>query len=505
MRFTWLPAICLFFLSACSSPADPTLAAADRFQGFLDALPEPGPGFAIVAVSSDEVLISHVSGARRASTAAPMRADTPVYIASQTKAFMGLLAARLDADGVLSLDSTLADHWPDLVLPGDLDPADWTMRDLLSHEFPLRAPPVAVMEAYVGEVYARDYPRLLALYGEVREPGFSYSNLGYNIYSAILMDVTGRSWQAWLDTAVFDPLGMANSSAITSDLEASTLSWGHIWQGEALGWYEMPPKPDAIMQSAGGLFVSPEDMAVWLQMILRREGPAGSGLSAEIIDEGLAPAAALDRDPEARMPCEAYALGWGVCEFQGTRVYQHGGGYTGTRSFMAVAPELDVAIAVFANSTRETSWLRRETVFQFLQEVMQDPGAADAAQERIEAFESRLAQHHANALSREAEARANPRWGGWDWSPAQSEISAFAGEYTTGEPYLDLAIVEDRHGLHLVWGHWRMQLEPATENVFAGHPGPFQTMEPVTFLRGLDGAVTGLEYDGHVYQRVGID
>jgi CubicO group peptidase (beta-lactamase class C family) len=33
---------------------------------------------------------------------------------------MGLLAARLDAEGVLSLDSTLADHWPACGLSGRL-------------------------------------------------------------------------------------------------------------------------------------------------------------------------------------------------------------------------------------------------------------------------------------------------------------------------------------------------------------------------------------------------
>ena len=80
--------------TAAQTPQD----AAVRMEAFLGGFPDLGPGYAVVAVTSDEVLIRHVEGVRRVGTGAPLTAQTPVYIASQTKAYMGVLAARLDAE-----------------------------------------------------------------------------------------------------------------------------------------------------------------------------------------------------------------------------------------------------------------------------------------------------------------------------------------------------------------------------------------------------------------------
>ncbi len=128
-------------------------------------------------MTADEVLIRHVEGVRRVGTGAPLTAQTPVYIASQTKAYMGVLAARLDAEGVLSLDSTLADHWPDVRFPDGIDPAAWTLRDLLSHQVPVEADLITMLEAYVTRVDPADYPMLIEAVMTARKPGFDYSNL----------------------------------------------------------------------------------------------------------------------------------------------------------------------------------------------------------------------------------------------------------------------------------------------------------------------------------------
>ena len=83
-------------LAGSAAAQTPELAAA-RLGEFIDSLDYIGPGYAVVVVTEDEIVLNHVEGLRRASTGAPLTTDTPMYIASQTKAYMGLLAARLDA------------------------------------------------------------------------------------------------------------------------------------------------------------------------------------------------------------------------------------------------------------------------------------------------------------------------------------------------------------------------------------------------------------------------
>ncbi len=207
-------------------------AAAERSDAFLDGFPDLGPGYAVVAVTADDVLLNHVQGERRASTGAPLTLETPIYIASQTKAFMGLLAARLDAEGVLRLDSAITDHWPDIQFPDGVDPSTYTMRDLITHQVPIDAGLITTLEAYVTRVNPADYPALIASVATAREPGYDYSNLGYNIYGAILETVTGKTWQDWLDDGVLHPLNLERTSARTSDFNLAEQSWNHIWTGE---------------------------------------------------------------------------------------------------------------------------------------------------------------------------------------------------------------------------------------------------------------------------------
>jgi CubicO group peptidase (beta-lactamase class C family) len=88
-------------------PASPVTADAwtritaevGAFLDRVEALEEYPPGAAVVIVTP---------GGRR---------YIRVHGETKTKAYMGLLAARLDVEGVLTLDMTLARIWPNLKLP----------------------------------------------------------------------------------------------------------------------------------------------------------------------------------------------------------------------------------------------------------------------------------------------------------------------------------------------------------------------------------------------------
>lgn len=265
-------------------------AGLDSLLDQLESLEEYPPGAAVVVVTGDGRRYIRVHGETKAGSGYPATAETAFYIASMTKAFMGLLAARLDAEGVLPLETTLAAVWPGLALPDRGRQADAiTLRDLLVHSIPFRVPEITFLEAYVRDVAPSEYPALIERYAVARRDGFQYDNLGYNIYAAALEARTGKNWRDWLKEKVFLPLSMNATSGRTSDFAANAIAWHHQRTGDpadgwpnADGWYLIPPKADGMMQSAGGLVTSANDIARWLEVQVIGAGPDGSGLTPEI-------------------------------------------------------------------------------------------------------------------------------------------------------------------------------------------------------------------------------
>src|SRR5437868_14395074 len=78
-----------------------------------------GYGVVIAAEGAPDYFL--MRGVANALTKEPVTADTAFYIASQTKSYTGLLAAKLDREGVLPLDTTLGRALPRLRLPSASD------------------------------------------------------------------------------------------------------------------------------------------------------------------------------------------------------------------------------------------------------------------------------------------------------------------------------------------------------------------------------------------------
>ncbi len=477
--------------------------AAQKLVEFIKDAPNLGPGFAAVIVTKDKVVLSHVQGQRHAQAQLPMTPDTPIYVASQTKAFIGLLAVKLDQDGILPIDRSIQSYWPQLRWPDGVDGDGWTLRHLLTHQVPIECDPLTFLEAYVTRVEPADYVDILNKYAKAREPGFAYDNLGYNIYAAILETQTQKTWQDWLADTVTKPLGMSKTSARTSDFKPLEVAWSHQWLGEDKGWHGIEPKTDEMMQSAGGMVISANDMAKWLQLQLRQTGPKGSGITQ---DQLLAAhKIGVDTDPEQRnpyeLPCSGYAMGWNVCEYQGHLLYIHGGGYTGARTIMAFSPDLGVGVAVFSNSDNMTGWFTGRTLFQYLQYLLDDPKADEMAALRHQEYPKRTSKLLEWRQSSLADERAQESWGGWKWSPSKDELSQYVGRFQAANPYLtaEIALVDQQLSVRV--HSQKAKLLAASKDLFAAQNHPFESLEQVRFIRNDDGALVSFTWNDETFVR----
>ena len=305
------------------------------------------PALAAVVATPHDIPLLHTQGSLSTETHRPVGRDTPFYIASQTKSYLGLLAALLHYKEILPLHVTLDEVWPQLKLPNRLDARDVSLLHLLTHQLPLTSDKLCQRTSYEDEVLAAEYPTLLASF-QPRKPGFQYDNLGYLVYAASLETVTGISWKEWLQHNIFGPLCMTQTSSRTSDFPICELPWRQL--REDGHWRSYPPKPDALMHAAGGLYSSPVDLAKWMQANLSCKA---NGFPQEVFrcaHDPIVRAESID----GPFRWTHYGLGLQLGSINGVDVLGHRGGYAGARSLTVIAPGAEVGLALAVTADFET-------------------------------------------------------------------------------------------------------------------------------------------------------
>ncbi|HEX7780196.1 MAG TPA: serine hydrolase domain-containing protein [Vicinamibacterales bacterium] len=519
--------------SAPASPPAPSSVSAeawaritqglDSFLDRIEPLDEYAPGAAVIVVTGDGRRYVRVHGETKAGSGYAVTADSAFYIASMTKAYVGLLAARLDVEGVLPLATTLAEVWPGLKLPeGGRQANAVRLRDLLVHSIPFRVPEITFLEAYVRDVAPVEYPGLIERYAVKRQDGFQYDNLGYNIYAAALEARTGKNWRVWLKEKVFLPLRMTATSGRTSEYETNKIAWSHQRAGNprdgwprAGGWYLIPPKADGMMQSAGGLMTTANDMAVWLEAQIKGEGPNGSGLTPAIFARARTDRAAQQPSAGSGFSCDGYVYGWGACRLilrakedaAGEDrtlgpFFQHGGGYVGVRSLMTAAPSLGFGVAFLSNSDSMTGFLAQEVTKLVFELDLGIPGGDVRTQWRVDEYRKRNARYLADLQGGLQDRRADPKWKRWAWAPDAAALATFAGRYERPGALLPDAAVEFAgDALVLTSSDRRYRLTPAAPDLFGAQTFAYDEIAAVAFVRGPDGKVVALDWNGERYAR----
>ncbi len=460
-----------------ASPAEiePALVAPFR-DALAVAMRVPGgtPAMAAVVVQGDAVPWIDVRGVLRADRDTEADAETRFYIASQTKSFVGLLGAVLDARGVFPLSRTLAEVWPGLVLPAPADPRRITMVDLLSHQEGLRTDTLNVLTAHVRDVPATEYPALLATEAQPRDPGFRYANIGDLVYGAALEAATGRSWRDWLDAEVLQPLALDGVSSRTSTVPAGRLAWNHQWDGAH--WRSLRPKPDALMHAAGGLVATPAAMARWMQANLGI-GDARGGLPAAAWARSQQPLVQATL-ADGEIDCNGYSLGWYSCTYRGQQALMHPGSYDGAVSVTVLVPSARAGLSLVASSDSAMEGLQLALMKAFIGLATGMPGESERLRKTLAEWpagvEAKAAKRRA-AIERE---RVDPQWGGWRWRPDAAALRACSGGFANAL-YGALRVAPRGQELMARMGELELRLVPAQPGLFAAFPAALGPPEPL--------------------------
>ena len=187
----------------------------------------------------------------------PFSDATVVQIGSNTKDFTLVALLRLQQRGRLSLRDSLAKYFP----TAPADKRGITLQQLVDHRGGF---PIGIGGDF--EALTRDQFLQRALAAPLRaQPGTSeiYSNTGYAILAAVIEQVTGKSYDAYVREDLLVPLGLENTGYLLPHFDPARIAHGYD-HGQDQGHVLLKPHaadgPYWNLRGNGGMVSTVEDM-----------------------------------------------------------------------------------------------------------------------------------------------------------------------------------------------------------------------------------------------------
>jgi CubicO group peptidase (beta-lactamase class C family) len=294
-----------------------------------------GPGAAVGVLRNGVFVHRKAYGMAEIEHGVALEPDAVFRIASLTKQFTAVAIMMLAERGRLDIDAPLGTYL-----------ADWTSRSreitprrLLNHtsgvwRHDLTEPPRTARENIpLAEILRRihDAP-------SEYEPGarYAYNNSGYQLLGALVAAVSGVSFEDFLRTEIFEPLGMRRTGPLRHEVITPGRARGYVIGRR--GVLNALPDPLNWTFAAGALGSTLDDLALWDRAIREK-----TLVSAATFETMLAPAQMNDGS------VFPYGLGWGVGAYAGRRVYHHTGGISGYASHMLHLRDEDLTTILLSN------------------------------------------------------------------------------------------------------------------------------------------------------------
>lgn len=307
------------------------------------------PGIA-VGVYVDGISFIGAGGYRNYESKDPLHADTVFHCTSVSKLFTAMGIMKLVNQGDLSLSDRLADVLPYMKI-ADKRWENITIGSMLSHTSGLtdvndyrwgehKTEDGALKEYALSEEVAGKN-----LLWEPTEGRFRYSSMAYDILGLVITEISGMSFEEFMELEVFKPMGMGNTTFSTYVRTDGDLS------------LEVIDKADLAMPHYKG-----RDRTMRIQEVYpytRQHAPSSTLTS--ITDDLLKWAEGLMKDDsnncvwqprvEVSDTGEHMGLGWFIREQEGHVLVGHEGSDDGFRTSFWMCPELGVATVLLCNLT----------------------------------------------------------------------------------------------------------------------------------------------------------
>ncbi len=426
------------------------------------------PG-AAAAVLHDGVIYAAGVGVTNVEHPLPVTPETLFQVGSTSKTFTATALMALVEAGRVDLDATVRTYLPGFALQSEEDAARLTVRDLVTHH-----------GGYVGD-YFKDTGRgddalgtivaKMANSPQLVPAGttFSYSNAGFYVLGHIVATVHGRPFEQVVRETVFEPLGMDRSFYFPEEALTHRVAAGHIVTEDgpkvARPWHT----PRSIAPG-GGVISNVIDQLRYAALHL------GQARESGVLSRPTVAAMQQVQRPAGSM-CESIGISWMLdWAGDGAPLVKHGGATNGQLSSFELVPSKGLAVTVLTNS--DTGREARQTIADRCQEHFLGFGKPEPAPLAAQPAPAEYEGVYQSVLAR-------------------LEVRARDGALMVADTTPERGFAERRHR--------PIPLPPAAL-VFTGTDatavlsGP-RKGERAEFLRGEDGRIAWMRWDGRIARR----
>ena len=329
------------------------------------------PGLAVGVLIDSQVVYRAGFGSTRMGGGQPITPSTLFHTASITKPFVATAVVQLSSAGKVDLDAPVTRYVPYFRMK-DSRASAITVRQLLTHTAGM--PDVTDYRWNYPEYDEQSLERWirgLADSALIAAPGerWQYSNIAFELLADLVVKVSGESFEDYVQKRILTPLAMRKSTLLMTDIDSSLMAWGH--RRASPGPFAVAAHYPYNRRHAGSstLHSNVDDMLRWARANLQHGALDGVRILPEsAYDE-------LWKEQYDRMPAMrasggnrpdvermGIGLSWLLETRSGTRYVSHGGGDTGFRTDLLLAPDQRVAVVVMTNSEAGPSQLSRALI-----------------------------------------------------------------------------------------------------------------------------------------------
>ncbi|MEP7215001.1 MAG: serine hydrolase domain-containing protein, partial [Anaerolineaceae bacterium] len=429
------------------------------------------PGLAVAVLHEGQVYADGF-GVTNVNHPLPVSAGTLFQIGSTSKTFTATALMQLVEEGRVDLEAPLRRYLPGFALQSGTDAERLTVRHLVTHH-----------GGFVGD-YFRDTGRgddaLRMIVAKMKNSAqlvpvgtaFSYSNAGFYVLGHLVATLRGQPFESVIRERILGPLGMDHTTYFAEEAIVHAVAAGHIVTNEGPK-VATPWNTPRSIAPGGGITSTVLDQIAYAAMHLTEgRGAAGEAIlkpeSATSMQSPLAIAGSM---------CESVGVSWMLDGSGKDRMVKHGGATNGHMSSFELFPGHNFAVTVLTNS--DTGRVGRNTI-------------ADACKRHFIGWREPV------IVPLQPQPDLREYAGSYQSVLARLEVTAGANGLIATDATPERGFAERRHRplpadpVDLVF------VGPdATAVVNGSHAG-----ERSEFLRGADGRIEWMRWDGRIARRV---
>ncbi len=326
------------------------------------------PGFSVGIVKEGKIIYTNAFGVKNLETNNSVTTKTLFLTGSISKTFVSCAIMQLEEQGKINLDSSIVNYLPYFKIKDDRY-KKITIRQMLSHSSglpqkrynPWKDPQLSddAMEKYVRSLYK---VKLKFSPGEK----YLYSNMAYVVLGDVIAQVSGISFESYINKNILTPLGMKKSTFLLQEVDTSLLASPHmrklLFFGKPSVFKHFPYSRHYAPESC--FMSNVEEMCIW-EIACMNNGIYNKNRILEEKSQQEIWNYQVETDENSN---DFTGLSWFLSKRDEQKIVSYVGDNPGFRATLVMFPEKNTGLVILCNTFLESS----DDIYKILRKAMNE-------------------------------------------------------------------------------------------------------------------------------------